>query len=471
MPLLDLKTKLKDLKFGTLAPYIQKDINNPGVPSSNQIQARAEDLERLTKMLADRPGVEFATKQVVLEASKADTLIDIFSKNTVVNPALRIGNILLQIPVNRTGTHFSALGGGPLTNYYTRNNNAASEALAGKTIRIEKRSQLRTKISELGKPERFNTVLTRTQASAQAKNNKKVVLGVKPDLVDTRSTDSVNLLDVGGTLKDDLLMGVTFNVFGKATTTMNTFRGFVQNISDNYTGNWQSVNYVGRMEQFFTYTGFTRTFNFQLVIPIFSAAEQPRVFNKINSLVSYTAPTYVDNLPQGTIVYMTMGNYLRTAGIINSVSITVANDVPWSYSQKSAYGDNKARLLPQVITANIQFTPIHSTVPQLFTSPFSKATPDGQYINQGSKVVDRDFAREETLATLGDMEALQLDEIDLLQGELVPLIDKLTSAISTEAEDFAALFANRSSRFGGLTPSIEVGEGFFSNIEDQDTYL
>ena len=470
MPLLDLKTKLKDLKFGTLAPYIQKDINNPGVPSSNQIQARAQDLERLVKMFGDKPGIEFATKQVVLEASKADRLVDIFNKNTVVNPGLRIANILAQVPVNRTGTHFLALGGGPLTNYYTLNNNAASEALAGKTVRVPKTSRLTNKPSELGKPERFNTILTRTQASAQAKNNKKVVLGVKTDLVDTRSTDSVNLLDVGGTLKDDLLMGVTFNVFGK-TATMNTFRGFVQTISDSYTGNWQSVNYVGRMEQFFTYTGFTRTFNFQLVIPIFSAAEQPRVFNKINSLVSYTAPTYVNNLPQGTIVYMTMGNYLRTAGIVNSVSITVANDVPWSYSQKSAYGDNKARLLPQVITANIQFTPIHSTVPQLFTSPFSKATPDGQYINQGSKVVDRDFAREETLAALGDMEALQLDEIDLLQGELVPLIDKLTSAISTEAEDFAALFARRSSRLGGLTPSIEVGEGFFSDIEDQDAYL
>lgn len=452
MPLLDLKTELKDLKFGTLAPYIQKDINNPGVPSANQIQARIEDLSRLTKMLADKPGVEFTTKQIALEASRADSLRDIFTVNTVVNPALRIGNILAQIPVNRTGTHFLALGGGPLTNFYARNSNATGEALAGREVRVRRTSNLRTKQSEFYIPERFNTILNRTQASAQAKNNKKIVLGSKPELVDTRSTDVVNLLDVGKENRNDLLLGVTFNVLGKPDTTINTFRGFVQNISDNYSANWQGVNYVGRMEQFFTYTGFTRTFSFQLVIPVFSAAEQPVVFNKVNSLVSYTAPTYVNNLPQGTIVYMTMGNYLRTAGIINSVSITVDNDVPWSYSSINAYGNNNPRLLPQVITANIQFTPIHSSVPQLYTSPFSKATPDGPYINQGVNKVD--FVKDEILA---NYEPTQLEEIDLLD-EFVPLLEKATGQIINSITQV---------RPRELKPVIEVGEGFFG---DEGTY-
>lgn len=453
MPLLDLKTKLKDLKFGTLAPYIQKDINNPGLPSAGQIQARGEDLERMAKMLADRPGIEFTTKQIALEASKAERLSDVFNKNTLINPGLRIANILAQVPVNRTGTHFLALGGGPLTNYYTRNANASAEALLGNTVKVSRGSVIRYSSSDLASRNYSLDLMTQTLATGEVKSRlKKVELGVKTSLVDTRSRDAVNLLDVGMKDTTDSLLNVSFSILGKPDTTMNTFRGYVQSISDNYQANWQGVNYVGRMEQFFTYTGFTRTFNFQLVIPIFSDVEQPRVFNKINSLVSYTAPTYVNNLPQGSIVYMTMGNYLRTAGIINSVGITVVNDVPWSHSTPDAYGNGEARLLPQVITANIQFTPIHSKAPELHVSPFNTSTPNGPYINQGTSKVNT------TVDTAGKIDIAPIDdtgfeEVDLLE-EFRPLLQQL---------DFGALFRGRTSRLGGPTSVIEVGEGFFGN--------
>lgn len=440
MPLLDLKTELKDLKFGTLAPYIQKDINNPGVPSSNQIQARAQDLERLTKMLVDKPGIEFAAKQVVLEASKADKLLDVFNKNTIVNPALRIANILAQIPVNGTGTHFSALGGGPLSNYYTTNNNAASEALQGTTIRVSRPSRLTNKSSELDlSPTRkriVNTVSLKDQVP-----NKQVKLLVKPALVDTRSSDSVNLLDVGDIPQEDMGLGITFTTLG-APDSLLTFRGFVQNISDNFSANWQGVNYVGRMEQFFTYTGFTRTFSFQLTIPVFSAKEQPVVYNKVNSLASLTAPKYVNNLPQGNIVFMTMGNYLRTYGIVNSVSFTIANDVPWSTSNAGAYSNeildlNGVRILPQVITANIQFTPIHSTVPQLYTAPFSKSTPNMPYINQG--IVRKDVVKD---TVLDSYKPIELEEVNLLE-EFVPLLNSAVEQVTDKFLDFSSLFKRK----------------------------
>ena len=441
MPLLDLKTKLKDLKFGTLAPYIQKDINNPGIPSSNQIQARAQDLERLVKMFGDKPGIEFTTKQVILEASKADRLVDIFNKNTIINPGLRIANILAQVPVNRTGTHFLALGGGPLTNYYTLNNNAASEALAGRTVRVTKTSRLTNKSSELDFPGRTKLIVNTISLKDQAVN-KQIKLPVKPALVDTRSKDSINLLDVGKISNEDTGLAVTFNSVG-STDSLLTFRGFVQNISDNFNANWQGANYVGRMEQFFTYTGFTRTFSFQLVIPIFSAAEQPTVYNKVNSLVSYTAPKYVNNLPQGNIVFMTLGNYLRTYGLMNSVNITVANDVPWSYSNNGAYSrevldPNGRRILPQVLTANIQFTPIHSTVPQVYTTPFSKSSPNMPYINQG--ITKKDTLKDDILEAY---KPIELEEVDLLD-EFKPLLSDAVAQVTDKFLDFGSLFKNTS---------------------------
>ena len=112
MPLINLQTTLKDLRYDSVAPYIQKNIDNPGTPSSNPVQARVEDLVRISKYLVDKGGV-FVAKQAMLEASKANNLRDVFTLGTVANPALRIGNMLAHIPVNGTGTHFLDIGGGP----------------------------------------------------------------------------------------------------------------------------------------------------------------------------------------------------------------------------------------------------------------------------------------------------------------------------------------------------------------------
>ena len=196
------------------------------------------------------------------------------------------------------------------------------------------------------------------------------------------NSDSVNLLDIGQGDPSDDLVPVIFKLYGKEESRL-VFRGFLQNISDNFNGNWNTVNYVGRMEQFYNYTGFTRTLNFQLVVPIFSVAEQPIVYNKVNSLVSHTAPTYQEgsNLPQGNITDMTLGNYIKSNGILNNVSITIANEVPWSYSSEGEYAGAETRLLPQVLTLSIQFTPIHSKAPQIYLDKHTKGESSPPYIN------------------------------------------------------------------------------------------
>ena len=393
MPLLDLKTSLKDLKFGTVAPYIQKDINNPGPASAGQIQARREDLSRLTKMLVDRPGVQFATNLAVLEASKTN-FNNLVSLRTITNPARIIGNMLAQVPVNRTGTHFLSIDGALPTRFYTGNTAAASEALNSGTVTVPfKASNLARRTSSFVEyPD-----APRTQFGSEAKNNAFVrlpstgkdgtpTLMQKYSLADTKGGDMVNLFDIGKGSPTDDLMPVMFQLFGRGDTKL-LFRGFLQNLSDTVNGNWQGVNYVGRMEQFFTYTGFTRTLSFQLVVPIFSQEEQPIVYNKLNSLMSFTAPTYNEgsNLPQGNIVSLIIGNYIRTHGFIGNISSTVDNNVPWSISSEGEYETTGTRLLPQVLTLNIQFTPIHEKAPQTYLQPHVKGDSNTPFVNHSAK--------------------------------------------------------------------------------------
>ena len=213
----------------------------------------------------------------------------------------------------------------------------------------------------------------------------------------TKQSDQINLLDVGETTDaNDLFVKILFAKYNFKGTYEGTklFRGFIGNISDTFTAKWNANEYVGRMEQFFVYTGFTRTISFPIQIPIFSKEEQPIVYNKVNSLISHTAPQYTGGtgIPSGIITYLEIGDYLKTPGVINSIGVSISNDVPWSAGPEIF--DNKSLILPQVLSLNLQFTPIHETAPQatldslqgVVDSDYSKF----RYIGNGDKITKVD---------------------------------------------------------------------------------
>ena len=120
--LIDLRTDLKSLRYGSDKPYITKDINNP--PSSNQtgmqITKRVDDLSRIAQMLVDRPGLKFIGNQALLQQvdiqdklqksrDSGKTLAGAIIQQTlgtVKQTAKILGSTLAQVPVNGTGTHF-----------------------------------------------------------------------------------------------------------------------------------------------------------------------------------------------------------------------------------------------------------------------------------------------------------------------------------------------------------------------------
>ena len=98
MPLLDLQTNLKSLKYsdsGTSTPLVTKDINNPPNGSGFALEAgsRIDDLTRISKLMISPAGLKFAINNAVLGNGPGKIL--------------RIaGATLAQVPVNGTGTHF-----------------------------------------------------------------------------------------------------------------------------------------------------------------------------------------------------------------------------------------------------------------------------------------------------------------------------------------------------------------------------
>ena len=433
MPLLDLKTELKDLKFNTRAPYIVKDVNNPPVYNafSKPIEARVDDVSRLAKMLTDTPGAKFVAKQALLQASNPQNyqsertsligrVADAIGRSVI--SIVRTGVVTLaQAGVTGTGLRFT-LQQPPY--YYTDRQPGGAEVVRGGNVVQDRdtrtiystRTSVHSDITQntanknYGDDENFgknefrrgpksdlrnssiNVATTRAGREAIA-NKGKISFVNDNDKIGGTFSDRVNLLDIHSEDKDYGTIPVLFGKYEAkgGYTGLKAFRAFIGNISDSYQASWTSQQYVGRMEQFFVYTGFSRTLSFPLTVPIFSEDEQQIVYNKVNSLVSHTAPQYINQtgIPSGVISYLRIGDYLQSAGVINSVSVSVNNDVPWSAPLKdsNAVGARKL-ILPQVLELQIQFTPIHERTPQYDATTIEEKRRSGdrfRYIGNSEK--------------------------------------------------------------------------------------
>jgi len=404
MPLLDLKTELKDLKFNTRAPYIVKDVNNPPVYNtlSKPIEARLDDVSRLAKMLTDTPGAKFIASQALLQASNPQNyqsertsligrVADAIGKSVV--SIVRTGIVTLaQAGVTGTGLRFT-LQQPPY--YYTDRQPGGAEVVRGGNVVQDRdtrtiystRTSVHSDITQNTANKNYgrddlsvNTFVRKgksdqrndpgnyaiTAAAQQASMGGKIRFVNDVDQIGGSTSDRINLLDIDVTADNYGTIPVMFGKYNSSGqyTGMKAFRAFVGTINDNFQAAWTNQQYVGRMEQFFVYTGFSRTLSFPITVPIFSEDEQLTVINKVNSLVSHTAPQYIGQtgIPSGVITYLRIGDYIQTAGVLNSVSVTVNNDVPWSYGTEIA--PDKRLILPQVFELQIQFTPIHERTPQ-----------------------------------------------------------------------------------------------------------
>jgi len=330
---------------------IIRDFNKDLVPMDNPIEARKNDLIRITQWLASPAGIKFAGKQALLRTTGN---LDSFSRADILKAAGRgtadaasaIAMILAQVPLNGTGTHFlfnelSSLAFAQ-DSFYIGNRNAANEANYRGTVTIKKSKSRLNKTWD-------------DQGFAGAKKGDEIGRAFVQE--DDIANDERKKLIAKDTLP------VVFSIAGETKSTL-IFRGFVQNLSDNYSANWNGYNYVGRGETLYTYSSTNRTFSFNLSIPIFSGKEQEPVYRKVNSLLSHTYPKYSDtNLAQGTLTKVRIGDLLESYAVITSIANSISTDVPWS-AGSTYYGGSSDLILPQVLTLQISMNIIHNKLPE-----------------------------------------------------------------------------------------------------------
>lgn len=368
------ETQLNKLKFKPnmdqgLPPIVRKRIptgENPKAPfSGNALSTRIDDLQRIGTLLVRNQGLKFIGNNSLLkgsiELSKQSSLDETglkaklkTIKNAVANPnflgdtAKLLFQTIKQVGVSGTGTHFVR---------GTLDRDVEDKKYLNQAI---KKNPV---FDSLGQP-----------GAVYADKDKPIDEGYSKNNVIT--SDQVNIeAPYEGTEKTDNLadyIKFNFEVLAPEKDKKNVFlhfRAFLDMISDNYSGNWNSYHFNGRGENFYTYEGFDRQVSIGFKVAAMSKEELKPIYQKLVYLASTTAPTYSkEGFKRGTIVKMTVGDYIvKTPGFLSSVNYEWSSDLPMDINIGRFEGyeqDKDVQALPTVLNVNLQFTPIHSFTPQ-----------------------------------------------------------------------------------------------------------
>jgi len=151
------------------------------------------------------------------------------------------------------------------------------------------------------------------------------------------------------------------------------FRAYLNSIGDGFKAEWQPYKYVGRAENFYRYTGFSRDVSLSFIIYAHSRDEMLPLYQKLNKLLGVTAPRYGGNgYMLGNFIKLTVGNYFNSVpGIINSITLKPSFEAGWDIN-RDVMGNPIPTTdityyvgqIPRMIEVDMTFTPIHDFTPQ-----------------------------------------------------------------------------------------------------------
>lgn len=422
-------TKLNALKYNGSSPIITKEIpttvDQKG-HNSNQITARIDDLTRFTKLFTKPQGLKYLTNDALLSKVgneskyKNKTFVGKILakvKDKAVSAVKLTASTLAQVPVNGTGTHFV-------------------RGFNGKTYKGPDSIPFQLGEKDIGRfedYEKFKTILPAPKSQNDIENIATDVvsnfglpktLSVAEEKVDFYSSyftnptkaqkDTLNSIPpvkdstalTFGESKD--IINFNFKILGSEEESQPVtlyFRALLESFDDNYGGNWNSTQYIGRAEPFSTYQGFNRSINLSFKIAAMTRAEMNPLYQKILHLASTTAPTYSqDGFMRGTITKVTVGDYLvNQPGFISSVNYSWDKSYQWEIKLKDsaeAQGvDEDVQQLPMILDVNLQFEPIHTFAPQTGNQPYFTNPVEDSFVEES---VDNKPPKEAPSQTFDD---------------------------------------------------------------------
>lgn len=133
------------------------------------------------------------------------------------------------------------------------------------------------------------------------------------------------------------------------------FRAIIMGLSNNFSPEWSSTDYVGRPDSVYTYKGVKRAVTFTFMVAANSKVEMDLIYEKLNKLSAMTYPNFnTAGIMEGPVIILTIGNYIRyQPGYISSLDFNIEDDYPWDLDL----------LEPMIIKVNVGFEIIGKITP------------------------------------------------------------------------------------------------------------
>jgi len=198
------------------------------------------------------------------------------------------------------------------------------------------------------------------------------------------------------------------------------FRALLDNLTDNYSGNWDSFKYNGRAEEFYVYNGFKRGINFGFKIHTQTRHEQKPLWRKLNYLVAQTTPEYKNRRMRGVFSRLTIGDWINEIpGFFTSVNLSWNTAYPWEIRYDADGADRDLNEYPHILDVSCEFQPVHSFAPaNSVNTPFIIPEIGVNDSQKYTKVGDDEFANEEEGPNKGTFVSSKAEEAEI--GYIIP---------------------------------------------------
>ena len=177
------------------------------------------------------------------------------------------------------------------------------------------------------------------------------------------------------------------------------FRAFIDSFNDSYSAQWDAINYMGRGDSFWKYSGFGRTISLSFTVAAQSKEELMIQYKKLNFLVSNLSPAYTSaGYMGGPLVSLTMGGWLyEQPGFITGLSLDVPKESPWEIGiNTEGEKDNTVKELPHVVqVSGFGFTPIQKFRPE------KQGLGYGKFKNKNDKDTSFRYSEEDYAEVIG----------------------------------------------------------------------
>ena len=466
MSLVELTSNLKNLTYTSIRnpaqrePFVTTSINDAPTNTgflATQTRSRLNDVERLSKYFLTSGGPFFAKQAAFSQlGSPGPRVSTVDGKLRVTNLDLknRIARILAntvqlaprllgQAGLSGTGYHATPpaevtyLGKFAADEVKNSGFVGIPQSVLEGTIHIEDRVEYEPLVRQ---PARTYNNRARTDDGADYDKYVRLKIGDQPSWSQGGKRDLLNSISIVTEKLDGPydIIPFEFAVFSpdKPDPEYLYFRAYLESLSDSFSSNWNSTNYIGRAESLYNYESFSRSFTFAFKIAASSRYELDPLYNKLNRLTGTTAPSYSTTFMRGVYTRLTIGDYLQSVpGFFNSIDLTWNLSYPWTIGLNQDNITTSETKVPHILDVSLSFTPVHDFTPKYGDTYFAK--PNEANLSSQSEQVVSELPTSTTAASVPqelsfngeNAERLEQEDRERQEVESAAIIDNFVSGL------------------------------------------